>query len=49
METQFSVVAYMQKQIEKLRLNLEVLQQICNNLDVATLYVENRKEDKLIS
>ncbi len=28
METQFSVVAYMQKQIEELRLHLEVLQQI---------------------
>lgn len=49
MEEQFSMIAYMQKQIEELRLHLEVLQQICNNLDVATLYVENRKEDKLIS
>jgi hypothetical protein len=49
METQFSMVAYMQKQIEEFRLHLEALQVIYKNLDTATLYVETRQDDKLIS
>lgn len=40
---------YMQAKLAEARQHLEALQQIVDNLDIATLYIEDRREDRLIS
>lgn len=42
------VVPLMQELIEDFRKHLKALERICESLDVGTLYIEDRTEDKFL-